>query len=104
MGPRRLGYLGVISVRFCPKCGSVMVLVKREEARLLKCNRCGYEITMTGEEEQMYRSIVKGEQKVLTTKIISKKRGLDARRQEELEQAKDSYYEVVLDQMGEYGE
>lgn len=94
----------MLFVRFCPKCGSIMVLVKREEARLLKCSRCGYEIGMTKEEEQMYTSTVKREQKVLTTKIIAKKRGLDTRRQEELEQAKDSYYEVVLDQMGEYGE
>jgi DNA-directed RNA polymerase subunit M len=41
---------------------------------------------------------------VLTTKAISRKRQLDTTRQEELEQAKDAYYEVVLDQMGEYGE
>jgi DNA-directed RNA polymerase subunit M len=59
---------------------------------------------MTKEEEQMYTSTVKREQKVLTTKIIAKKRGLDTKRREELEQAKDSYYEIVLDQMGEYGE
>ncbi len=94
----------MLFVRFCPKCGSIMVLVKREEARLLKCSRCGYEIGMTKEEEQMYTSTVKREQKVLTTKIIAKKRGLDTKRREELEQAKDSYYEIVLDQMGEYGE
>jgi DNA-directed RNA polymerase subunit M len=94
----------VLFMRFCPKCGSIMVLVKREEARLLKCSRCGYEIGMTKEEEQMYTSTVKREQKVLTTKIIAKKRGLDTKRREELEQAKDSYYEIVLDQMGEYGE
>jgi DNA-directed RNA polymerase subunit M len=91
-------------MRFCPTCGSIMVLVKREEAKLLKCSRCGYEIGMTKEEEQMYTSTVKREQKVLTTKIIAKKRGLDTKRREELEQAKDSYYEIVLDQMGEYGE
>ncbi len=94
----------MLFMRFCPKCGSIMVLVKREEAKLLKCSRCGYEIGMTKEEEQMYTSTVKREQKVLTTKIIAKKRGLDTKRREELEQAKDSYYEIVLDQMGEYGE
>jgi DNA-directed RNA polymerase subunit M len=91
-------------VRFCPKCGSIMMMVRVEEKRLLKCSRCGYEMEITEGEARMYTSTVKGEQKVLTTKAISRKRQLDARRQEELEQAKDAYYEVVLDQMGEYGE
>ncbi len=91
-------------MRFCPKCGSVMMLVKDKEGGLLRCSKCGHEMRVAKEEMQMYTSTVRGEQKVLTTKVISRKRELDVRRQEELEQAKDAYYEVVLDQMGEYGD
>jgi DNA-directed RNA polymerase subunit M len=91
-------------VRFCPKCGSIMMMVKIEEKRLLRCSRCGYEMEITEREARMYTSTIKGEPKVLTTKAISRKRQLVVGRQEELEQAKDAYYEVVLDQMGEYGE
>jgi len=91
-------------VKFCPKCGSVMMIVKRGDARVFKCSRCGYEVEVAAGEEQLYRSTVRGEQKVLTTKVVSRKRSVDTSRQEELEQAKDSYYEIVLDQMGEYGE
>jgi DNA-directed RNA polymerase subunit M len=81
-----------------------MMMVRVEEKKLLKCSRCGYGTEITEREARMYTSTVKGEQKVLTTKAISRKRQLDTTRQEELEQAKDAYYEVVLDQMGEYGE
>ncbi|MCS7107368.1 MAG: transcription elongation factor [Acidilobaceae archaeon] len=89
-------------MKFCPKCGSVMVPVKRENEVISKCNRCGYEEKMEGKEE--YKTTVKGSEKVITTKVISKKKGIEVKRDEELEQAKDSYYEIVLDQIGEYGE
>ncbi|MEM1938559.1 MAG: transcription elongation factor [Acidilobaceae archaeon] len=91
-------------MRFCPKCGGVMMPVKKDEGYLLKCSRCGYETIMTTSEQQEYKSTIRGEQKVITTKVISKKKGMEVRREEELEQAKDSYYEIVLEQIGEYGE
>lgn len=91
-------------MKFCPKCGSIMMIVRKGEDKIFKCSRCGYEMGIGVGEEQLYRSTVRGEQKILTTKVISRKRGLETRREEELEQAKDSFYEIVLDQMGEYGE
>ncbi len=78
--------------------------VKREGAHIVKCTRCGYEEAIKRKEEEAYKTVVKGEQKILTTKVVSRRKGLDVRKEEELEQAKDSYYELVLDQMGEYGE
>lgn len=78
--------------------------VKRKDTHLVKCVRCGYEEVLERRDEEAYRTVVKGERKVLTTKVISRRRGLDVKKEEELEQAKDSYYELVLDQMGEYGE
>lgn len=89
-------------MRFCPKCSSVMVPVKRDNEIISKCTRCGYEEKIEKKEE--YRSTVKGSERVITTKVISKKKGIEVKREEELEQAKDSYYEIVLDQIGEYGE
>lgn len=91
-------------MRFCPKCGGIMMPVKKEEALVLKCTRCGNEVEMSEEEQQSYKSTIKGERKVLTTKVISKKKGIEVQKEEELEQAKDSYYEIVLDHMGEYGD
>lgn len=78
--------------------------VKREGANLVKCVRCGYQEVLERRDVEAYKTVVKGEQKVLTTKVISRRKGLDVKKEEELEQAKDSYYELVLDQMGEYGE
>lgn len=77
---------------------------KREGIHLVKCVRCGYEEVLERKDEEAYKTVVKGERKVLTTKVISKRKGLEVKREEELEQAKDSYYELVLDQMGEYGD
>lgn len=103
MGPRGT-FHGVLGMKFCPKCGGVMMLTKRDEIKIFKCSRCGYELEVGKGEEQMYRSIVRGERRVLTTKVVTRKKAIDTSRQEELEQAKDSYYEIVLDHMGEYGD
>ncbi|MCX8195888.1 MAG: transcription elongation factor [Acidilobaceae archaeon] len=90
-------------MRFCPRCGSVVVPVKKGDELFSRCTRCGYEEKLEVAKEE-YKSTIKAREKVITTKVISKSKGIDVKREEELEQAKDSYYEIVLDQIGEYGE
>ena len=90
-------------MKFCPKCGGIMVPVRKDGEIVLKCQKCGYEMPATEEDLKKYRVRSKGGEKVLTTKVISKveQAGMN---KEELEQAKEEFYELVLDQLGEYGE
>jgi len=94
-------------LKFCPKCGGIMVPLKdKEEGKVyLVCRNCGYRVEASPEDLKRYRGRegVSEEAKVLTTKTLA--RPLVRRnRKEELEQAKEEYYEFVLEQMGEYGE
>ena len=92
-------------MKFCPKCGGVMMPAKRGEEVGVKCLRCGYEITASKDVVEKYKSVSKPDtrMKVISTKTVSRRKGVMGSR-EELEQAKDAYYELVLDQMGEYGD
>ncbi|MCE4599927.1 MAG: RPA12/RPB9/RPC11 RNA polymerase family protein [Desulfurococcales archaeon] len=92
-------------MRFCPKCGGLMVPIKKEGKILLKCQRCGYEIEASKKEVDKYKSVSRPDEtaKVVSTKVISKARRTVAT-EEDIEQAREDYYELVLDQIGEYGD
>lgn len=93
---------------YCPRCRGIMVPIRGRSSKgkaILKCRNCGYEMEASPDVLKEYRARegVSDEAKVLTTKTIGKP--LQRRvSKEELEQAKEDYYELVLDQMGEYGE
>ncbi|MEM0340984.1 MAG: zf-TFIIB domain-containing protein [Acidilobaceae archaeon] len=91
-------------MRFCPKCGSIMAPLKKDNVEIMKCSNCGYELPITDKDKVEMKTVSKGEPKVLTTKTVSKSTTSPEERKEELEQAKDSYYEIVLENIGEYGE
>lgn len=82
-----------------------MFPVKKGNEIYLKCRRCGYEIKATEKDLEQYKVVHKADKKskVVTTKVVSqvKKKGSSP---EDLESAKEEYYELVLDQLGEYGE
>lgn len=90
-------------MKFCPKCGGPMVPVKKGDTIVLKCIKCGYEMPAPPDVLEKYKVTKKTKEKVVTTKVVSEveKLGVD---KEMLEQAKEEYYEFVLEQMGEYGE
>ncbi len=90
-------------MKFCPKCGGVMIPVKKGDKIVLKCRRCGYEMPATEEDLKKYRVVRKTGEKVITTKVVSEVKKTKAGA-EDLEQAREDYYELVLDQLGEYGE
>ena len=92
-------------MKFCIKCGSVMVPVKKDGRLILKCTRCGYEMEPSEKDLEKYkvRAVADEKAKVISTKVISQTRRAKVSK-EELEQAKEEYYELVLDQIGEYGE
>ncbi|WP_281086581.1 transcription elongation factor [Caldisphaera lagunensis] len=92
---------------FCPKCGGVMVPIKKNGKVLLRCTKCGYEMEATSNAVNEYKSVSKTaeKEKVLTTKTVGQEENVNSEEnKEELEQAKEDYYELVLDQMGEYGD
>ena len=92
-------------MRFCPKCGGIMLPVKEGGKVLLRCQKCGYTMVPDEKELATYKSVSKPDEKakVITTKVVSKARRVKASK-EELEQAREDYYEFVLEQIGEYGE
>ncbi len=92
-------------MKFCPKCGGPMVPVKKDGEIVLKCQRCGYEMPAPKEIIEKYRAVHKTrkDDKVISTKVITKIEK-SAVSQEDIEQAKEEFYELVLDQIGEYGD
>ncbi len=92
---------------FCPKCGSVMVLERREGKLLMKCTNteCGYNMEPDEKALRALRFVAKPDKKakVKTTGVIMKAKKAKPSK-EELEQAKEEFYELVLEQMGDYGE
>ncbi|MEB2792691.1 MAG: transcription elongation factor [Caldisphaeraceae archaeon] len=92
---------------FCPKCGGVMIPIKKNGKIILRCTKCGYEMKATEKAMKEYTNINKTteKEKVLTTKTIGQEESTNNEEtKEEFEQAKEEYYELVLDQMGEYGD
>lgn len=84
-----------------------MIPIKKNGKAVLRCTKCGYEIEATNREMNEYKSISKTteKEKVLTTKTVGQEQDVNnEENKEELEQAKEDYYELVLDQMGEYGD
>lgn len=39
-------------MRFCPKCGGLMVPTKKDGKKYLKCTKCGYEMSLTKKERK----------------------------------------------------
>lgn len=92
-------------MKFCPKCGAMMVPVKKDSETVLKCHVCGYEERASKETLDKYKSVARPDKKakVVSTGTVSRASRAGSSK-EEIEQAKDDYYELVLEQMGEYGE
>lgn len=46
-------------MQFCPRCGSLMRVVRVNEKRVLKCPKCGYEIENVSSTGLTYREDIK---------------------------------------------
>ncbi len=89
-------------MKFCPKCGSMMLPEKRGRKLVLRCPTCGYEEVVKSNETKEYNIEVKSRntEKVKTTSVVSEGGGSKLK-EEELEQEKEEFYEVFLDLMSE---
>ncbi len=92
-----------LMVRFCPKCGGVMVPVKKGNKVVLKCTRCGYEMRVKKEKDYIIKERVSEKERIKTTSLVSQpsKFGVS---DEEKEQRLEDYYEIALELMQEESE
>ncbi|MEM4463449.1 MAG: NADH pyrophosphatase zinc ribbon domain-containing protein [Fervidicoccaceae archaeon] len=95
---------GRSTTKFCPKCGGVMVPVKKGSQIILRCTKCGYE-TKVGKEKKSYvlKEKVSEKERTKTTSLVSEpsKFGIS---DEEQQQRVEDYYEIALELMQEEGE
>ncbi len=84
-------------MKFCPKCGGLMVPVRVEGKQYLQCTKCGYK-EKVGKKKEGYTITEKVDKKtkVKTTSVISKPASLTMS-EEERQQMMEEYYEVALD-------
>ncbi len=85
-------------LKFCPKCGSLMIVVRKEGKLYYQCTRCGYmEPVKKGETMKIVDKADK-KSKVVSTKSVAENQGI-LRSKEEIQQEIEEYYEQVLDQL-----
>ena len=91
-------------MQFCPKCGGVMMPVGRQDGKVvLRCMRCGHQMVVDASQVRRHYTIgsrVPSEERVVTTSRVSEGRGM-RRDQEEWEQEREEYREVLLEQLQE---
>ncbi|KSW11399.1 RNA polymerase [Pyrodictium occultum] len=91
-------------MQFCPRCGGLMIPVKREDGKVvLRCTRCGY--TMTVESSQLRDYTIVGatpkEERTITTLKVSEAKRKPPKSLEEWEQERDEYKEVLQELLQE---
>ncbi|MEM0015368.1 MAG: DNA-directed RNA polymerase subunit M [Zestosphaera sp.] len=87
-------------MKFCPKCGTMLMPVKEGDKTYLVCPRCGYREVLKERAKYKLESKTSNERRVKTTSVVSSE-GEKLRKSEELEQEKENYYEIFLDLMSE---
>jgi len=84
-------------LKFCPKCGNLLVPIRKGEKLILKCRVCGHEeeaTTKTIGKEYTIKHNVEEEKRVKTSKVSEPPRPI--RREEEREMLQE-YYEIFLE-------
>jgi len=81
-------------MRFCPKCGGLMVPTKKDGKKYLKCTKCGYEMSLTKKERKHLKVQEQIKNNVMTTSTVSNlsERGLN---EEQLAQEREEYYKEI---------
>lgn len=85
-------------MKFCPKCGSIMVPVRKGNVVYLKCRKCGYEERLSKKEKASFveKSVIEEEKHVKVPIVKS-----EATQSEEVD---EDYRKQLLDNMLEMGD
>ncbi|MDK6028440.1 DNA-directed RNA polymerase subunit M [Ignisphaera sp. 4213-co] len=85
----------MIKTQFCPRCGGLMKPIKKEDgSTILKCSKCGYELTSAGAGYTVGVQTSSSD-RVKTTSVISEGKKV-GRKKEEIEQEKEEYYKELF--------
>lgn len=87
-------------MKFCPKCGNLLVPVRKGEKLILRCRICGYEeeVSKAVGKEYTIKHNVEEEKRVKTSKVSEPIKPI--RREEEREMLQE-YYEIFLETFSE---
>jgi len=85
-------------LKFCPKCGSLMIVVRKEGKLYYQCTRCGYMEPVKKGESMKIVEKTDEKKKVVSTKSVAENQAI-MRSKEEIQQEIEEYYEQVLDQL-----
>ncbi len=89
-------------MKFCPRCGALLLPRKEGKENVLKCPKCGYveRLEVSSKKGYTISEAANTSSKVKTTSIVSEG-GRRFRSKEEFEHEKEEYYEIFLDLMHE---
>ena len=92
-------------VKFCPKCGGVMVLKRIDGKPWYVCSKCGYrEPVKDKNKERIVRKVDKEKRIASTSKVISVEERARATAEEEKEIMQDYYRDIFMENFDvEYG-
>ncbi len=87
-------------MKFCPKCGGIMLPREEGEKKYLVCMKCGHKIELEVEDKEKYKLSYKvgSEKKVVTAKASQAARGGITPEEREMLQ---EYYEILLEELAE---
>jgi DNA-directed RNA polymerase subunit M len=85
-----------LSVVFCPKCKSLMNVVRKDGKVILKCPKCGYEMEPKG-KGRIVRTVEKEKHVPTTSKVVEVKEDRKALTEEEKEMLQDYYRDIFLE-------
>jgi len=82
-------------MKFCPKCGGLMMPIRKDGKTVLRCTKCGYEMAAGSSTEYRIGVAISSGAHVHTTSLISEGR-VRHRSKEEIEQEKEEYYRELF--------
>lgn len=84
-------------MKFCPKCGGIMVPKREKGVLYLVCTNCGYKVKV--KKEEGYKEKENISEDVRSRVAVVDVGGARALTEEERQQLKEEYYEVFLETM-----
>jgi len=82
--------------RICPRCGGVLVPVKKDGETILKCPKCGYEENSNSKKGYEYRIQIDNSKRVITSRAIEMKETKITPEERDL---LNEYYDILLEEL-----